>query len=162
MIHDSRLRIMTNVKLELLKKLRLETRASIADCRKALEETNNDYNKALEWLRKHGIEKAAKKAERTTLQGLIDSYIHQNARVGAMIELLCETDFVAHTDEFKHLAHELAMQVAAMNPKDIDTLLKQEYIRDSSKTVQDLIKEAIAKLGENIVVKKIIRMDISE
>ena len=151
---------MVNADIKLLKQLREETQASIADCRKALEETHNDYKKALEWLRKHGIEKAAKKAERVTSQGVIDSYVHQNARVGAMVELLCETDFVARTDEFKHLAHEIAMQVAAMNPKDIDTLLAQEYIRDGSKTVESLIKEAIAKIGENIVVKKIIRMDI--
>lgn len=150
------------VDIALLKKLREETGISLADCRKALEESSNDYKKALDWLQKHGIEKASKKADRQTSQGLVESYVHQNGRVGAMVELLCETDFVARTDEFKKLAHEIAMQVAAMNPKDVDTLLKQEYIRDGSKTMGDLIKEAIAKIGENIVVKKIIRIDISE
>ena len=151
---------MASVNLELLKKLRNETRVSIADCRKALEETNSDYQKALEYLRKHGIEKAEKKGDRETSQGIIESYIHQNGRVGVLVEILCETDFVARTSEFKHLSHELAMQIAAMNPKDVPSLLKQEYIRDNSKTVQDLIKEIIAKLGENIQIKRFTRFEI--
>lgn len=148
------------VDLEFLKKLRNETSVSLADCRKALEESNNDYKKALTWLQKQGIEKAAKKEGRETLQGLIESYVHQNGRVGAMVEVLCETDFVARTLEFKSLVHEIAMQVAAMNPKDVEALLKQEYIRDSSKTIETLVKETIAKLGENIVVKKFQRFEI--
>ncbi|MEK7517443.1 MAG: translation elongation factor Ts [Patescibacteria group bacterium] len=148
------------INLQALKKLRNETQASVADCRKALEESDGDYNKAIVWLRKHGIEKAGKKADRTTSQGLVESYIHQNGKVGAMVEVLCETDFVARTSEFKTLAHEIAMQIAAMNPKNVDSLLKQEYIRDSSKTIESLIKEAIAKLGENIVVKNFTRFEI--
>lgn len=148
------------IDLTLLKQLREETRVSIADCRKALEESGGDYQKALDWLRKHGVEKAEKKAERETSQGIIDSYIHQNGRVGALVVLLCETDFVARTSEFKHLAHEIAMQVAAMSPKNVEALLKQEYIRDNSKTVSDLVKETIAKLGENIVVKNFQRFEI--
>ena len=148
------------VDITLVKKLRTDTQASIADCRRALEESNGDYKKALVWLRAHGIEKAENKAERATGQGLIDCYIHQNSRVGAMIEILCETDFVARTSEFKNLAHEIAMQVAAMNPKDVDALLKQEYIRDPSKTIGSLIKETIAKLGENIMVNKLQRFEI--
>lgn len=150
------------VDITLLKQLRTETGVSVADCRRALEETNNDYAKAVTWLKKHGLEKAGKKAERATEQGLIESYIHTNGRVGVLVEVLCETDFVARTDEFKHLAHEVAMQTAAMNPKDVDTLLKQEYIRDNSKTVEGLIKETIAKLGENIVIKRIQRFAIGE
>ncbi len=146
--------------IKLLKQLREKTGASIADCRKALEETKDDYKKALDWLKKRGIEKAEKKANRTTAQGLIESYIHQNGKVGVLVEILCETDFVARTDDFKHLAHEVAMQVAAMNPKDVDTLLKQEYIRDGSFTIQDLIKQAIAKLGENITIKQFTRLGI--
>lgn len=146
--------------LALLKQLREETSVSISDCRKALEKSKGDYQKALGWLRKHGIEKAAKKKDRKTSQGIIDSYIHQNGRVGSLIELLCETDFVARTDEFKHLAHELVMQVAAMNPKDVEALLKQEYIRDNSKTVSDLVRETISKLGENIVVKRFQRYEL--
>lgn len=146
--------------ITLLKKLREETAASIADCRKALEESAGDYQKAVAWLQKHGIEKAEKKVERVTGQGLIDCYIHQNCRIGAMVMVLCETDFVARTSEFKTLAHEIAMQVAAMNPKDVNALLKQEYIRDPSKTIESLIKETIAKLGENIVIKELKRFEI--
>ncbi|MEK7450445.1 MAG: translation elongation factor Ts [Patescibacteria group bacterium] len=150
------------VNLDLLKKLRIETSVSLADCRKALEETNSDYKKALLWLQKHGFEKAEKKGDRKTSQGLVECYIHQNGRVGAMIEILCETDFVARTSEFKTLAHEISMQVVAMNPKDVPALLKQEYIRDGSKTIENLIKETIAKLGENIVLKKIQRFEIEQ
>lgn len=148
------------VDISLLKQLRNETGVSIADCRKALEETDNNLEKARQWLKKHGLEKADKKAERQTMQGLIETYVHQNGRIGAMVEVLCETDFVARTDEFKHLAHEIAMQTAAMKPKDVPTLLAQEYIRDSSKTIEQLVKETIAKLGENIVVKRITRLEL--
>ncbi len=150
------------VDIALLKKLRNETLAGIADCRKALEEAKGDYAKAKEWIRAKGLEKAAKKSDRETLQGLVESYIHQNGRVGALVEVLCETDFVARTDVFKNLVHEICMQTAAMNPKDVSALLQQEYIRDSSKTIDSLVKEAIAKLGENIVVKKLQRFEIGE
>lgn len=150
------------VDLTLLKKLRTETGISFADCRKALEETDNNFDKAVEWLRKHGIEKADKKSDRATSQGIVEAYIHGNGRVGVLVELLCETDFVGRTQEFKNLAHEIAMQVSAMNPKDVDALLKQEYIRDSSKTIEQLVKEIIAKLGENIILKKFSRIQIGE
>lgn len=148
------------IDVKLIKKLRDETQASIADVRIALEETSSDYKKALSWLKKHGIEKAEKKADRQTSQGLIESYIHQNGKVGVLVEILCETDFVARTDDFKKLAHEVAMQVAAMNPKDVDTLLKQEYIRDGSVTIEQLVKQTIGVLGENIVIKQITRFEI--
>jgi len=148
------------VDIKQIKQLREETQASIADCRKALEETNGNYEKAIEWLRKRGIEKAAKKADRETAQGLVEAYVHQNGKVGALVEILCETDFVARTDDFKHLVHEIAMQVAAMDPKDVASLLKQEYIRDSSITIENLIKQAIGKLGENIVIKEFKRFEI--
>lgn len=153
---------MLKVNLKDLKKLRSETQASIADCRKALEESKGDYKKALKWLKKRGIEKAEKKAGRQTQQGLIDSYIHQNGKVAAMVELLCETDFVARTGEFRNLAHEISMQVAAMNPLNVDALLKQEYIRDSSKTIANLVKMAIGKLGENITIKQFQRFEIGQ
>jgi len=150
------------VNIDLLKKLRNETSVSIADCRKALDESKNDYKKALDLLRKSGLEKAAKKSDREVSQGLVECYSHQNGRVGAMVEILCETDFVALTDVFKNLAHEICMQVAAMNPKDVKTLLAQDYIRDNSKTIEILVKEAITKLGENIVVKRFQRLEIGE
>jgi elongation factor Ts len=151
---------LANVSLEQLKKLRNETSASIADCRRAIEESNGDYQKSVNWLKKHGIEKAGKKADRETAQGLVDSYIHQNGKVGVLVSVSCETDFVARTSEFKTLTHEIAMQVAAMNPKNVETLLKQEYIRDPSKAIEDLVKEAIAKLGENIVISKFQRFEV--
>ena len=148
------------VDVKQIKKLRDETQASVSDCRKALEETKGNFDLAIKWLKIHGVEKAEKSKSRQTAQGLIESYIHQNGKVGALVEILCETDFVARTDDFKHLAHEVAMQVCAMNPKDVDTLLKQVYIRDSSMTISDLIKQAIAKLGENIIVREIKRFEI--
>lgn len=151
-----------SVDITLLKRLRNETGVSLADCRKALEETKNDYKKALVWLNEAGLKKAAKKSDRETSEGLVESYIHQNGRVGALVEILCETDFVARTSEFKNLVHEICMQVAAMNPKDVSALLKQEYIRDGSKTIENLIKETIAKLGENIVIKNLQRFEIGE
>ncbi len=152
---------MAQVNIKLLKQLRNETSASIADCRVALEETENDYEKAKEWLKKRGLERAEKKSDRETSQGLVESYVH-NGRVGVLLEVLCETDFVARTDDFKKLAHEIAMQVSAMNPKDVDELLKQEYIRDASVTIEQLIKTTIGKLGENIQVKRFSRIALGE
>jgi elongation factor Ts len=151
---------MANIDLKTLKKLRDETAASIADCRRALDESEGDYKKALEWLKKRSVEKAEKKAGRETGEGLVEAYIHQGGKVGVLVELLCETDFVAKTDDFKQLAKELALQVAAMNPEDVDTLLKQDYIRDTSVTMEKLVKGAIGKLGENIIVKRFVRFEI--
>lgn len=145
------------IDLTLLKKLREETGISVSECRQALEDAKGDYKKALEILKKNAASKAAKKADRETGQGLIEAYVHSTGKVGAMVQVLCETDFVARTDEFKSLAHEIAMQVAAMQPESIDDLLKQEYIKDSSKTIEQMVKEAIHKTGENIVIKKIER-----
>jgi elongation factor Ts len=148
------------IDIKLIKQLREETQVSIADCTKALTEAKGNYEKAIELLKKRGIERAEKKADRATVQGLIESYIHQNGKVGVLLEILCETDFVARTEDFKYLAHEVAMQIAAMNPKDVTALLKQEYIRDSSVTIETLIKQTIGKLGENIVVKQFSRFEI--
>lgn len=151
---------MANVDLKAIKKLRDETSASIADVRRSLDETNGDEKKALEWLKKRAGEIAAKKADRETGEGLIESYIHGGGKVGVLVEMLCETDFVAKTDEFKNLAKEVAMQVAAMNPESVESLLKQEYIRDSSQTIEQLVKNLIGKLGENITIKKFTRFEI--
>jgi elongation factor Ts len=148
------------IDIKLIKQLREETQVSIADCTKALTEAKGDYEKAIELLKKRGIERAEKKADRETAQGIIESYIHQNGKVGVLLELLCETDFVARTEDFKRLAHEVAMQIAAMNPKDVAALLKQEYIRDGSVTIESLVKQTIGKLGENIVVKQFTRFEI--
>ena len=151
---------MANIDLEILKKLREETSASVSDCRRALEESNGDYKKALEWLKSRAAEKAEKKLNRETGEGMIGTYVHQNGKVAAMVQLLCETDFVARTDEFQKLAKEISMQVAAMNPESVDELLKQDYIRDGSMTIEQMIKQVIGKLGENITVKGFSRLAI--
>lgn len=143
-----------------IKELREKTQAGFADCKTALEEANGDMKKAEEILRKKGFEKAAKKADRDTDQGIVESYVHQTGKVGVLVTILCETDFVARTDEFKHLAHEVAMQIAAMNPKNVEALLKQEYIRDGSKTINDMVTDTIAKLGENIKISEFSRLEI--
>lgn len=122
------------------------------DVRKALEETRGDFEKAKKWLLRKGLTKAGKKAKRKTKDGLIEAYIHAGGKAGAIVNLACESDFVAKTKEFKNLAHELAMQITSMEPENIDELLTQDYIRDNTKKIDDLVKEAIAKLGENIRV----------
>ncbi|KKR58381.1 MAG: Elongation factor Ts, partial [Candidatus Curtissbacteria bacterium GW2011_GWB1_40_28] len=139
------------VTIDQIKKLRAKTKAGIADCRRALEESAGDLKKAEELLKSWGMDKAAKKADRAVGSGLIETYMHAGGRIGAMVEVACETDFVARTDEFKNLAHEIAMQITAMDPTTVEELLKQEYIRDSAKTIDELVKETIAKVGENIV-----------
>jgi elongation factor Ts len=149
-----------NIKIEDIKKLREKTGAGVADSRKALEEAKGDFKKAEELVKSWGIEKAAGKSDRVVGAGLVETYIHGGGKVGVMVEVGCETDFVARTDEFKNLAHELAMQIAAMDPKDVREFEAQDYIRDSSKKVGDLVKETIAKVGENIVVKRFIRFEL--
>lgn len=146
--------------IKVLKKLREDTQASVADIKTALEESKGDSAKALEWLRKHGIEKAGKKEGRETSAGIVETYIHHNLTSGTTVVLTCETDFVGRTGDFKQLAHEIAMQVNATNPKNVADLLKSPYIRDESKTIQDLIKEHIAKLGENIEVKDFKKFEV--
>lgn len=150
------------ITLDQVKKLRVKTGAGIADVRRALAEAGGDEKKATALLKSWGIDKAADKADRTVGPGLVETYIHAGGKVGAMVEVNCETDFVAKTDEFKNLAHEVAMQVAAMDPVDVEELLEQEYIRDLAKTIDDLVKEAIAKLGENIVVKRFMRFELGQ
>jgi len=150
------------ISIEQIKKLREETEGGIADCRNALEEAGGDYKKAMEILKARGLEIAEKKLERPVGQGLVETYVHGEGKIGAMVEINCETDFVARTDAFKALAHELAMQVAAIDPKDVKELLAQPYIRDESKKVENLIKETIAKVGENIVVKRLMRFELGE
>ena len=161
----------------MVKELRDQSGAGIMQCRKALIESQGDIEKALEILKKQSLVKAAKKAERPAVDGLIEAYIHTGGRVGAMVELNCETDFVARTDEFKKLAHHLAMQVAAMSPQFISReevspgtevepqtacLLLQADIKNPDKTVQEIIVETIAKVGENIKVSRFARFELGE
>jgi len=144
-----------------LKKLREDTKAGVSDCRQALEDAAGDYTKAKKLIMERGLEKAAKKGDRETSQGLIESYVHAG-RVGVLVEVRCETDFVARTDDFKTLAHEIALQVASMNPKNVSELLKGAYIRDASISIEALVKQTIAKLGENITIAKFTRIELGE
>ncbi len=150
------------IEIKDIKKLREKTGGGIADCRKALEEAKGDFKRAEELLKTWGIDKASQKADRAVGAGLVDTYIHGGGKVGAMVEVNCETDFVAKTDEFKTLIREVAMQVAAMDPANVEELLKQEYIRDSAKTINELVKETIAKVGENIVIKRFMRFELGQ
>lgn len=148
------------VTIDQIKSLREKTGAGVMDCRRALEESKGDMKKAVELLKKWGIERSEKKLERETKSGMIDSYIHHAGKVGVLLELLCETDFVARTDDFKNLAHELCLQIASMNPKDVKTLESQEYIRDPKMKIEDLVKQVIGKLGENIQISRFIRYQL--
>ena len=146
--------------IKIIKKLREETGAGVMDAKKALEETRGDFKKAKDYLREKGIERAAKKSDREIKAGRIFAYIHANGKVGALVKLGCETDFVAKTDEFEKLGTEIAMQTAAMDPKDVKDLLEQDYIRDPSKKIKDLLTETIAKIGENITLSQVSRVEI--
>lgn len=145
--------------LEKIKQLRKETGISISECKKALEKSGGDLEKAKEFLKISGKILAQKKSERETKFGIVEAYIHSNKKIGVMIELFCESDFVANSKEFQNLAHELCLQIAAISPEEIP-LLEQEWIRDPTKKIKDLIDEHIAKFGENIVLGKIFRSQI--
>lgn len=142
--------------IEKLKKLREETGVSFSLCKKALEETKNNLEEAKKLLRKWGADKAKDKAEKNTSISAIFSYVHHNRKVASMIEIGCETDFVSSNKDFQNLGQEIAMQVASLKPENVKELLEQNYIRDPSKKISDLIKEAILKFGENIKIKRII------
>lgn len=141
-----------------IKKLREDTGAGIMDVKKALIESGGDTKKAKEYLKKKGLERAEKKADRETGVFAIFSYVHFNGNVGAMVKLACETDFVAKTDDFARLGKEIAMQVASMNPESVEELLKQDYLRDTNKTIEELAKEVSGKTGENVKVAEIVRL----
>ena len=158
-----------------VKELRYQSGAGIMDCRNALLEAEGNIGKALQILKERSLFQVQKKANRSTTHGIIETYIHTGGSIGAMVEVNCETDFVAHTDEFKGLAHHLAMQVAATYPQfvsreeipegaDIEPekacLLLQPYIKDPAKVVQDIINEIIAKVGENIKVSRFARFEL--
>jgi len=150
------------ISLEKVKKLRTKTKVGVMACRQALEANNGDLKKAEEWLRKKGLQSADKRAHRETASGLIEAYTHAEGKIVAMIELCCETDFVARTEDFKKLAHELAMQVAALNPKDTQELLSQPWIRDESKKIEELVKELSVKTGENVKIGRFSRLELGK
>lgn len=147
--------------IEDLKKLRAETGAGIADCKEALSLSKGNLTKAKELLKAKGLDKASSKSQREVKTGIVDVYSH-GGKVGVLVELLCETDFVARTEDFKNLAHEISLQIASMNPSSVEILLTQEYIRDSSMTVDQLIKSIVGKLGENIQVGRFERIALGE
>jgi len=164
-----------NIPTVKVRELREQSGAGVMSCRNALIEASGDIEKAQQILKEKGILKAQKKLERSTTQGLIETYVHTGGRIGAMVEVNCETDFVTRTDEFKELAHNLVMQVAAMPPQfisndevpegtdvepQVDCLLLQPFIKDPSKTIQDIIVETIARLGENIKVARFARFEL--
>ena len=198
---------MANVTAEMVKTLREQTGAGLMDCKTALKETDGDIAKATEYLRKKGLAAAAKKAGRIASEGVVTSYIHSNFRVGVLLEINCETDFVAKTDDFKRFAQDIAMQIAAMNPdcvrreefdpavlekekqiarekaiadgkpeKILDrivegqvnkvlserVLLEQEFVKESKKTVEQLLKELVAKVGENVQIRRFVRYELGE
>ena len=146
--------------LEKIKQLRDLTQAPIGDCRQALEESNGDFEKAKKILQERGAQIAEKKAEREAAQGIVEAYIHGQGRIGVLLELLCETDFVSRNEIFRNLAHNLAMQIASMDPKDEDELMKQPFIKDSSKTIEQVINSTIGQIGENIKVGRFVRYEI--
>ncbi len=163
------------VTAEDVKRLRAETGAGVMDSKRALEESGGDFDAARRLLRERGIAAATKRAGRTTSQGLVEAYIHGDGRIGALVEVNCETDFVARTDAFRRLARDVAMQVAAMNPLGVTeedvpddaegdrsqhALLEQPFIKDASQTIGELIREAIAQTGENIRVASFARFEL--
>ena len=163
--------------VEAIRALRNETGAGIMDCKRALEQADGDLDKAQNILLEQGIAAAVKKASRDTNEGLVEAYIHTGGRVGALVEANCETDFVARTPDFKNLVHDIAMQVAAMAPSYLDEsdipeeddvdpaevcLLQQPFIRDNSRTVQEVLKEVVARVGENIRIRRFTRFSLGE
>jgi len=179
---------MAAITTELIRTLREATGAGIMDSKRALEQSEGDVKKATEILRQQGLARAGKKSDRAANEGLIDYYIHGQGRIGSLIEINCETDFVARTADFQALAHDVAMQVAALAPRYVSVdqipeadyaqlesdfgdrdaaikavvLLEQTFIKDAKKTIGELIKESIGKLGENIVVRRFSRFELGE
>ena len=165
------------IPVDLVKVLKEQSGAGIMACREALLRTEGDIEKACELLRQQGLLIVQKKVNRTATQGVVEAYIHTGGRIGAIVEVNCETDFVARTDEFRELAHNIAMQVAAMCPQflsaeevpetsdvepQIVCLLLQPYIKDLSKTVQDIINETVARVRENIQINRFARFELGE
>lgn len=166
-----------DITAEMIKGLRDQSGAGVMSCRSALIQADGDIDKAIQILKEQNLVQVQKKSQRATGQGIIDSYVHAGGRIGVIVEINCETDFVARTEEFKELTHNLAMQIAALDPIcinkedvpqgiDVDpqtaSLLTQPYIRDTTKTVQDIINETIAKTGENIKVRRFARFELGE
>jgi elongation factor Ts len=167
-----------------IKRLREETSCGVIDCKKALEEAQGDFSKAKEFLRKRGLEMAAKKSDRLAKEGRVEAYIHNGNKIGVMVEINCETDFVARSEDFCKFSRDVALHIAAVNPKYIkkedvpadilakeadkeayikaNCLLAQAYVKDQGKSIQDLLNELVAKIGENIIIARFARYKVGE
>ena len=152
---------MPKVNISEVKRLRELTGVGITDAKKALEEAGGDFDKALAQMREKGLTKAEKRAEREARAGLIGTYSH-DGRIGVVVEVNCETDFVAKTDEFKDLVKDLTLQIAASEAEDVKSLLAEPFVKNPEQTVEDYVKEHIAKLGENIVIRRFSRKALGE
>lgn len=146
---------------EEIKTLREETGLSIMECQKALEKAEGDKNKAIEILREKGATIAAKKSDRNLGAGIVASYIHTGDTVGVMLELLCETDFVAKNPDFKSVARDIGMHIAAMAPQDVNELLEQPFIKDPTKKISDVINNTVQKFGERTEIGQFVRFSVN-
>lgn len=153
---------MSNYTTQDIKKLREETGIGMLDSKKCLDEAHGDYEQAKQLAFAKGMAKAEKKADRETKEGYIASYVHSNAKTAALVEILCETDFVARNEDFRHLALDLAMQVVAMNPENVEELLKQDFIKDPDVTIEELVKRTSGKIGERFVVNRFVRYEVGQ
>lgn len=145
-----------------IKKLREQTGAGVMDAKKALEESNGDFDKAVAWVKQKGLDRAEKKQDRETKEGYVASYVHITGKIAALVEIMCETDFVARNEEFRAMAQNVAMQVASMSPESVDELLKQEFIKDPSTTIEEMVKGLSGKIGEKFVVSRFVRYQVGE
>ena len=150
---------MANITSQMVKELREMTQAGMMDCKKALVEADGDMDKAVEWLREKGLAAAAKKAGRIAAEGVVASYITENASVGVIVEVNCETDFVAKTDNFINFSKNVAKHVALANPADVDELMNQKFVDDESKTITDLVSDATVSIGEKISIRRFARYE---
>jgi elongation factor Ts len=162
-----------------IKELRDKTSAGVMECKRALQQAEGNVDRACDILREQGLARAEKKADRVASQGLVEVYVHGGGRIGSMIELNCETDFVAHTDEFKALVHDLALQIAATDPRFISSgdipdgeeerlnpeeacLLSQPFIRDPARRISDIVADVSAKMGEKVAVRRFARFELGK
>lgn len=164
------------VSVDDVKRLREETGAGVMDAKRALDKAEGDFDRARQFLREEGIATAAKRSGRSTSEGVIESYIHGNGRIGVLVEINCETDFVARTEQFQQLAHDVAMQIAAMDPAGLSVdelpedvpepereqraLLTQAFIKEPDKTIQQLVEDTISATGENIRISRFVRFEV--
>jgi len=165
-----------DISADRVKELREKSGAGVMDCKRALQETSGDMERAMWLLREQGLAQASKRAGREASQGIVESYVHGGGRIGVLVEVNCETDFVARTPDFRELAHDIAMQIAATDPAAVDDdgasgdgevtypshlpLLKQPFIKDPSRTIADLVRNTAAKTRENIVVRRFTRFEL--